>query len=358
VLNPFLFGGRLDYIEFGCRESWVLRESIMSSHPIADAFMCGFLRQPTDVTARLVFADWLEETGEAWNRAWAYYIRLKAEAGNLEFGSPEWRDTERQAAEQATRIAARLTIPAKLFVDYPRSLLQLLPGANITVVLKEFHLRPSILEIMPESVSRENLVFPLDTQGRVLLVATAASCQEDAIRRIEFMLNKDVVAVRGELEDVAAAINRHYGQTETESVDSVHYILPIEFDIRPGAPAGYGDEPKWVVQLVNSILRDARSRGADQIRVRPADGVGVQYRVGGEWSAPQSLPGHVVRPFVERVARMVDDRYTLEHEARANGWFICQLGPDRFLVRGTIELQDEGSTIQLELAADDRFDLP
>ena len=37
----------------------------MTSHPDADAFMRAILRDPADVTTRLVFADWLEETGEA-----------------------------------------------------------------------------------------------------------------------------------------------------------------------------------------------------------------------------------------------------------------------------------------------------
>src|SRR5689334_11583200 len=110
----------------------------MSSHPTADAFMRGYLPNPSDATARLVFADWLEETGTPWNRAWAYYIRVKAEADQFPPGSAERRDLEAQAAGYARRIRARLTIPAALFVGYPKSLLQLLPGPNITVRLDGF----------------------------------------------------------------------------------------------------------------------------------------------------------------------------------------------------------------------------
>src|SRR5437764_15471902 len=105
----------------------------MASHPDADAFMRGYLRTPQDVTARLVFADWLQETGRPWNVAWAYYIRAKAEADRHEPGSPGRAELEQQAAEYARRVEARLTIPASLFVGYPKSLLQLLPPQNITV---------------------------------------------------------------------------------------------------------------------------------------------------------------------------------------------------------------------------------
>lgn len=330
----------------------------MSSHPDADAFMRGYLRQPTEVTTRLVFADWLEETGRPWNRAWAQYIRLKADADCHMFGSVKRAVLERQATEYGCGVAARLTIPARLFVGYPRSLLQLLPAPNITVKLAGFEVPLAVVELMPESVARENLALPLDEQGSILLVAMPDPRNDVTIQRLQFILNRDIVAVRGEPDDILAAINRHYGQSETESVDSVQYIFPIEFDIRPGARAGYGDEPNWVVQLVNSILRDARSRGAERVMVSPLGSVTMWSVAGGELPAPAPLPGHAIRPVAWRVARMVDDRYMLGHSGRATGRFICRLGPDGFLVRGVVEIRAEGPTIQLDLAADDTLDFP
>ncbi|HJZ56477.1 MAG TPA: TIGR02996 domain-containing protein, partial [Gemmataceae bacterium] len=304
----------------------------MSSHPDADAFMRGYLRNPPDATTRLVFADWLEETGQPWNAAWAYYIRLKAEADRYPFGSHEWKELEEQASGYAPKIRARLTIPAKRFVGYPRSLLQLLPASNITVKLADFEIPQALLELMPESVARENVVLPLDLQGRVLLVVAAdldmpnPDWNHDRLEKLEFILNRTVVAVRGDADEIRDVMNLRYGQTETETVDSVLYIFPIEFDIRPGAPAGYGDEPQAVVQLVNTILRDARSRGADRVLISPLRGILMQFRVGGEWSHPERFPGRL-RDAADRVARMVDDRYVFNQLGRATGRFICRLGP-------------------------------
>src|SRR5262245_18465707 len=110
----------------------------------ADAFMRKYLARPTDVTARLVFADWLEETCEPHNAAWAYYIRLRAEAARYAPDSRERRELVRQADEYAPKIRANLSIPAQFFVGYPRSLLQLLPAANITVALEGFEVPPPI----------------------------------------------------------------------------------------------------------------------------------------------------------------------------------------------------------------------
>lgn len=325
----------------------------MSSHPDADAFIQAVLRDPTDTTTRLVFADWLEETGTLPNRAWAYYLRLQANAQHLPEGSREHHLLEVEAATHAPYITARPTVPAEVSIKHHRSLIHLLPTASITVTLTEHEIPLAVVELMPESVARENLVLPLDLQGRVLLVVSHDPTDPDTIQRLEFILNKDIVAFRGEAEDILAAINRHYGQTETESVDSVQYILPIEFDLRPGAPAGYGDEPDAIVQLVNTILRDGRARGSDRVLISPVGGVGVKFREGGTWSPPEPLPDQLLGAVAGRVVRMVDDRYGFEHSGRASGRFHCRLGRDRFLVQATIETLDEGPAIQLDLDVDD-----
>lgn len=105
----------------------------MSSHPDADAFVRAFLRNPPDETQRLVFADWLDDTGEPHNAAWAGYIRAKAAAAREPFGSAAWQAWNDEAARFAADVRAELSLPAGVFVNYPDSLLRLLPGPNITV---------------------------------------------------------------------------------------------------------------------------------------------------------------------------------------------------------------------------------
>src|SRR6266542_6112212 len=110
----------------------------MQKHPDADAFIRSYLEHPTDATSRLVFADGLEETGEPHNTAWAHFIRRRIEADRHPPDSRERRELDREADSYAPRIRANLTIPAALFVGYPKSLLQLLPAPNITVRLADF----------------------------------------------------------------------------------------------------------------------------------------------------------------------------------------------------------------------------
>ncbi len=74
---------------------------------------------------------------------------------------------------------------------------------------------------MPESVARENFVLPLRLDGRVLHVAAISATNVMLRDKLSFILNKDIRLVEYPAAAIREAINRHYGQTETESVDSM-----------------------------------------------------------------------------------------------------------------------------------------
>jgi uncharacterized protein (TIGR02996 family) len=202
----------------------------MQSHPDADAFVRAILRDPADVTTRLVFADWLEETGEPANVAWAHFIRLTEEIATRHTRGSAPRNWQSRVARYASQIRATLTIPAALFVAHYKQLQRLLPLDRFTATLEGYEISREVIEFMPESVSRENLVLPLDLQGRArhLLAAFADPTDPDTLQKLRFILNREkIVAVRAEREDLIAAIDHHYGQTETESVDCVSYESPL-----------------------------------------------------------------------------------------------------------------------------------
>ena len=198
----------------------------MSLHPDADAFVRAILRDPADLTTRLVFADWLEETGETANIAWAKYIRLMAKdphpSGTLTFES-----RDRQESEFAREIHAALTIDAAQLVGHVEHFWQLLPQQNITVKLAGYALAQSVIELLPESVARENAVVGLHLDGQQLFVAVAEPKDYDTLQRLGFILNKEIVPVRADADDIAAAIDYCYGLSETESVTCISYESPL-----------------------------------------------------------------------------------------------------------------------------------
>jgi uncharacterized protein (TIGR02996 family) len=277
----------------------------------ADAFMRNYLARPTDVTARLVFADWLEETCKPHNLAWAYYIRLRAEAERHSPDSPERRELDRQADSYAPKVRANLTIAVSLFVGYPKSLLQLLPAPNITVRLGHFEVPPRVYELVPESVARENVLVPLADQGRVVFIATAEPHNNDSAQRLEFILNRDVILVGAEEDDIEDAIDRHYGLTELESIDSpplltefaTTQLYALTTEAKP--LSGPAPDESQVVRFVNLLFTEAITRRADAIRLIPhPHALVVSYLIDGVWVERDRIPLRLARPVVSRIATM------------------------------------------------------
>ena len=79
---------------------------------------------------------------------------------------------------------------------------------------------PAALDLIPESVARENLVLPLRWEGHALVVAAVDADNIPLRDKLTFILNKTIRLVGFPRGEIQAAINRHYGQSETESVDS------------------------------------------------------------------------------------------------------------------------------------------
>lgn len=177
----------------------------------ADAFMRRYLSRPADVTARLVFADWLEETGTSHNVAWAYYIRLKAEAERYASDGPERQELDRQADSYAPKVRANLTIPAKLFVGYPKSLLQLLPAPNFTVKLAGFVPERRVAQFMPAGIPRRFRLFPLALQEDVLLIAHDNRRAISALfANLAALLNIAVLPIHARDPDLSRALAARY----------------------------------------------------------------------------------------------------------------------------------------------------
>lgn len=78
------------------------------------------------------------------------------------------------------------------------------------VHLDSRNIDPRLLELVPESVARENLVFPLDFDGETLRLATPNPSDIALADRLRFILAKNVHLIPFKASEVRAAIARHY----------------------------------------------------------------------------------------------------------------------------------------------------
>jgi type IV pilus assembly protein PilB len=178
------------------------------------------------------------------------------------------------------------------------------------VDLTELEIPKAVIELVPESVARENVVLPLTLDGNQLKIITADPANYETIQKLQFILNKDVIPVLAIQEQIQEAINRNYGQTETESVDSMLVEFTdtaIEFtqteSVASMAAADDSDAP--VVKLCNLIIQEAINLRASDIHVEPfGDRVRVRYRIDGVLVERDSAPRRLLAPLLSRLKIM------------------------------------------------------
>ena len=178
------------------------------------------------------------------------------------------------------------------------------------VDLSTMEIPKAVVELVPESVARENIVLPLALEGNVMKIAMADPSNYDTLQKLQFVLNRDIQPVLAVQEQIQEAINRNYGQTETESVDSMLVEFTdtaIEFtqveSVANMAAAEESDAP--VVRLVNLVIQEAISQRASDIHVEPfADRVRIRYRIDGVLVERDAPPRRLLAPLLSRIKIM------------------------------------------------------
>jgi type IV pilus assembly protein PilB len=180
-----------------------------------------------------------------------------------------------------------------------------------SVSLASATIPPSVIELVPESVARENVVIPLSQENGTLKIVVHDPTDFDIIQKLQFILNKEIQPVLAPREEIVEAINRHYGQTETESVDSMlqeftdTQIDFTETEQTSSNAAAAEDSDAPVVKLVNLIIAEAISLRASDIHIEPfADRVRVRYRIDGVLVERDSPPRRLLAPIVSRIKIM------------------------------------------------------
>jgi type IV pilus assembly protein PilB len=177
------------------------------------------------------------------------------------------------------------------------------------VNLGEVTIPPSIVELVPESVARENIVLPISQENGSLKIIMSDPTDFDTIQKLQFILNKDIQPVLAPREQIIEAINRHYGQSETESVDSMLQEFTdtaIDFtETEAVAAAAAEDSDAPVVKLVNLIIQEAITLRASDIHIEPfAERIRVRYRIDGVLVERDSPPRRLLAPILSRTKIM------------------------------------------------------
>ena len=177
------------------------------------------------------------------------------------------------------------------------------------VNLSEVVIPPAVIELVPESVARENAVIPLAEGDGRLTVIVSDPLEIDTLDKLRFILNRQIDIALAPRESILEAINRYYGQTVGESADSMLQEFTdtaIDFtetlDDGPGGDEEVDESSAPIVRLVQLIITEAVQLRASDIHVEPfEDRIRVRYRIDGILVERDSPPRRLLGAILSRI---------------------------------------------------------
>ncbi|MEM7808619.1 MAG: GspE/PulE family protein, partial [Planctomycetota bacterium] len=179
------------------------------------------------------------------------------------------------------------------------------------VDLREVPIPPAVVELVPESVARENVVIPIEESEESLRVCLSDPNDFETIDKLQFILNRKIDIALATPESINEAINRNYGQMGDESADSMLQeftdtaidFTATETETETEIDDGEVDESSApIVRLVQLMIGEAVQLRASDIHVEPfEDRVRVRYRIDGVLVERDSPPRRLLGALISRI---------------------------------------------------------
>jgi len=175
--------------------------------------------------------------------------------------------------------------------------------------LRDVPIPPHVVELVPESVSRENAVVPLaEEEDGTLKVLVSDPFDYETFEKLQFILNRKINIALATRESILEAINRNYGQMGDESADSMLQeftdtaidFTEAEQDQQDEDDVDESSAP--IVRLVQLMINEAVQLRASDIHIEPfEDRVRIRYRIDGVLIERDSPPRRLLGALISRV---------------------------------------------------------
>lgn len=177
------------------------------------------------------------------------------------------------------------------------------------ISLDEVVIPPSIVELVPESVARENTVVPLSEDDGTLKVIVCDPLDLETMDKLRFILNRKIEIALAPRENISETINKYYGQIAEESADSMLQEFTdtaIDFteteDDAMTSDDVVDENSAPIVRLVQLMITEAVQLRASDIHVEPfEERLRIRYRIDGRLIERDSPPRRMLGPLISRI---------------------------------------------------------
>ncbi|MBN1591193.1 MAG: Flp pilus assembly complex ATPase component TadA [Pirellulales bacterium] len=224
------------------------------------------------------------------------------------------------------------------------------------VNLSEVVIPPSVVELVPESVARENAILPLAESDGELTVIVSDPDDFEVIEKLRFILNKHIEIALAPRENILEAVNRYYGQTVGESADSMLQEFTdtaIDFteteDDAAGGEEEVDESSAPIVRLVHLIITEAVQLRASDIHIEPfEDRVRVRYRIDGRLVERDSPPRRLLGAILSRI-KILSRLDIAERRRTQDGRIKVTVGEKELDLRVSVIPTNHGQSIVMRI---------
>ncbi len=231
------------------------------------------------------------------------------------------------------------------------------------VNLKEVVIPPSIVELVPESVARENAILPMSEDDGSLKVIVSDPLDYDTREKLRFILNRNVEIALAPRESILEAINQHYGATDGESADSMLQEFTdtaIDFTETAEEQVTGGDElidesSAPIVRLVHLMISEAVQLRASDIHVEPfEERIRIRYRIDGVLVERDSPPRRLLGALLSRI-KILARMDIAERRRPQDGRIKITVGEKQLDLRVSVLPSSHGQTVVMRLLDKDNI---
>ena len=227
--------------------------------------------------------------------------------------------------------------------------------------LAEIKIPESIVELVPETIARENVTIPLSEEGDALRVILADPMDVETVEKLRFILNRQIQIALAPRSNILEAINRYYGQFDGESADSMLQEFTdtaIDFTETEDAADGFDDDDDSngpIVRLVHLMISEAVQLRASDVHVEPfEDRIRIRYRIDGRLVERDSPPRRLLGAILSRI-KILADMDIAERRRPQDGRIKITAGGKTLDLRVSVLPTNHGQSVVMRLLDPDNI---
>lgn len=173
------------------------------------------------------------------------------------------------------------------------------------VILSKRKIDPDVLALVPEHVAKKYHVFPVEKQGKRIMLAMLDPTDVYALDELRLTLNLEIQPVIVTEEDMNQAFSNYFGISG--SVNEVFKDLDVQIEEDKAEDEGSGDleamvEEAPIVRLVNLLITQAVKDRASDIHLEPTEKeLVIRYRVDGRLKKIMTSPKNTQAAIISRI---------------------------------------------------------